>query len=306
MGLLVAPAAASAATACVPAALPTPPGTTGYEVAGIDGAGTVVGSVVDGTGRRVGVVWREGAVTTLDDGFVPSDVNAAGLMGGYARDPFTGRTIAALRPLDGPVRTLTASYSTWVAGVNDAGDAVGGVILEHPVSYFPAAWYAPDYPLEGFFEVTGMAATEIDDTGLAMGRADYPDTVDTVWLAEVGNGQIVRQYGPEAGVRLYDLDNGVLAATHDRRIVTIDARTGAETVVPGSTGGLPYEIDEGVVVGSVRRSAVMWRGGETVTLPAPPGTTTREATAVDGAGTRVAGMSVARDGAGVPTLWTCR
>jgi uncharacterized membrane protein len=39
--------------------------------------------------------------------------------------------------------------------------------------------------------------------------------------------------------------------------------------------------------------------------PAAPGTTTREASAVNAAGTQAAGISVTADGTTVPTLWEC-
>lgn len=299
-GLVAVPQAAAAAT-CVASALPTPAGATGYDVTGTDGDGTFVGSVVDGTGARQGVVWRNGTATELDD-FVPADVNASGLMGGYT---VTDRAVAAVRPFDGPVRTLTASYSTFVAGVNDAGDAVGRVFLEHPVVNFAAVWFAPGYAVEGFFGPGGLTATEIDDTGLAMGIADYDGTVDTVWLAEPGNEEIVRQYGPATGIRLYDLDDGVLAATHNRRVVTIDARSGAETVVPGSLDGVPAEINGGVIAGQAWGFAMLWRDGQGLRLPSPPGASAREATAVNEAGTQVGGISVRADGTRVPTVWHC-
>src|SRR5262245_64938861 len=117
-GLLAVPQTAAAAT-CTATALPTPGGTTGYDVVGTTGDGTFVGSVVDGSGARHGVVWRGGAVTELDERFVPHDVNSSGLMGGYVIDQSTGRAVAAVKPIDGPARRLTASYSTRVAGVNE-------------------------------------------------------------------------------------------------------------------------------------------------------------------------------------------
>jgi uncharacterized membrane protein len=303
-GLVAVPQAAAAATTCVATVLPTPAGTTVSDVVGTDGNGTFAGSVIDATQVRHGVVWHDGSVTELDN-FIPYDINSAGLIGGYTVDPGNGRAVAALRTADGQVRRLTASYSTWVAGVNDAGDAVGGVILEHPVIFFPAVWHAPDYELEGFFEAFPMAATAIDDTGLAMGQADSDGANDMVWLSAPGNEQVVRQYGPETGVRLYDLDNGVLAATHNRLIVTIDARTGAETVVRGSLNGVPAEINDGVVVGTAWGMAMLWRDGEAVRLPAPAGTAAREANAVNATGTQVGGISVRADGTAVPTLWDC-
>ena len=92
---------------CTAAVLPTPPGTEVYAVTGTDGHGTFVG-VVRGAERRQGVVWRDGGATLLED-FVPLDVNESGLMGGYTIDPFDGRLVAALRPLDGPVRTTSTT-----------------------------------------------------------------------------------------------------------------------------------------------------------------------------------------------------
>jgi uncharacterized membrane protein len=301
-GLLAVPQAV-AASACVATALPTPAGTTGYEVAGTDGKGAFVGSVVAEDGDRQGVVWRDGTVTVLEQGFIPEDVNSSGLMGGYADGPSNGRFVAALRPLDGPVRLLTASWSTSVHGVNDNGDAVGWIDLEHPVVSFPAVWFRPDYDDEGFWGPFSSPAVEIDDTGLAMGIATYPDTMDTVWLAEPGNERMIRQYGPET--RLYDLDDGVLAAIHNRHVVTIDARSGAETVVRGSLDGVPAEINNGVLVGQAWGFAMLWRAGEGVRLPGLPGATAGEATAVNETGTQVGGISVRADGTRVPTLWSC-
>lgn len=295
-GLVAAPATASAATTCTATVLPTPPGTTVEEVTGTDGQGTFTGSVTGAAGRQ-GVVWRDGAVSVLGH-FFPRDINESGLMGGYAPDPFTGNTTAALRPLDGPVRYLTSGYSTWVNGVNDAGDAVGVVLPEHPVVHHQALWRAPDYEFDGFFG-SGVDPMEIDDTGLAIGLTD---TVGVVWST---SGEILREYRATDGVQLYDLDDGVLAATRNGLVVTIDGRTGAETVVRGSRNGVPLEINDGVLVGSAWRMAMLWRGGEAVRLPAPAGTTTREASAVNETGTDLAGISLTAGGAAVPTRWEC-
>jgi hypothetical protein len=300
-GLVVAPATASAATTCTATPLPTPPGTSAHEVSGTDGDGTFVGSMVDGSGRRQGIVWRDGGVAILDQAFVPGDSNESGLMGGYVIDELTGRAVAALRPLDGPVRRLDASYSTWVSGVNDAGDAVGGVFLEHPVVHIPAGWYAPGYEMTGFYGGY-REPLDVDNTGLAVGR-DPLDGTGVVWAADPARPEVLREYSPETV--LYDVDEGVVVAARYRRILTIDGRTGAETVVPGGTRGIPFEINDGVVVGSLRGRAAMWRAGETVVLPAVPGTTTREASAVNEIGTQVAGVGVRADGVAVPTLWEC-
>lgn len=300
-GLVAAPATASAATTCTATLLPMPPGATAHEVAGTDGAGTFVGSVVDGSGRRQGVVWRAGGVTVLDQAFLPNDSNESGLMGGLVTDEVTGRAVAAVRPVDGPVRRLDASYSTWVNGVNDAGDAVGGVFLDHPVIHVPAGWYAPDYEMHGFFGGY-REPLDIDDTGLAIG-VDPLYGVGVVWAADPERPEELREYTAET--TLYDLDEGVVVAARYRRILTIDGRTGVETVVPGGTRGVPFEINNGVIVGSLRDRAAMWRAGETVVLPAVPGTTTREASAVNETGTQVAGVSVREDGTAVPTLWEC-
>ena len=300
-GLVAAPATASAATTCTATLLPTPPDTSADEVSGTDGAGTFVGSVVDGSGQRQGIVWRDGGVTVLDQRFMPNDINESGLMGGYVVDESTNRAVAAIRPVDGPVRRLDASYSTWVNGVNDAGDAVGGVFLSHPVIQYAAGWYAPDYENKGFYGGY-REPLDVDDTGLAVGRDPlYGDGV--VWAADPARPEELRKYTPETV--LYDVDEGVVVAARYRRILTIDGRTGAETLVPGGTRGIPFEINNGVIVGSLRSRAAMWRAGETVVLPAVPGTTTREASAVNETGTQVAGVSVRDDGVAVPTRWEC-
>jgi hypothetical protein len=300
-GLVAAPATASAATTCAATLLPTPPGATVHEVTGTDGDGTFVGVMGDGSGHREGVVWRDGGVTVLDQTFVPNDINESGLMGGYITDGLTGRAVAALRPLDGPVRRLDASYSTWVSGVNDAGDAVGGVFLEHPVVHIPAGWYAPDYELSGFYGGY-REPLDVDDTGLAIGR-DPLDGTGVVWAADPARPEELREYDPAA--TLYDLDEGVIVATRYFWVLTIDGRTGTQTFVPGGGRGVPHEINNGVIVGTQRGHAAMWRAGETVVLPAPPGTTTREASAVNETGTQVAGVSVRNDGTAVPTPWEC-
>ena len=124
-----------------------------------------------------------------------------------------------------------------------------------------------------------------------------------VWAADPARPEVLREYPAET--ILYDLDEGVIVAARYRRILTIDGRTGTETFVPGGTRGIPFEINNGVIVGSHRGQAAMWRAGETVVLPAVPGTTTREASAVNETGTQVAGMSVREDGTAVPTLWEC-
>jgi uncharacterized membrane protein len=300
-GLVAVPGTASAATTCTATLLPAPPGTSAYEVAGTDGAGTFVGSMVDGSGRRQGVVWRDGGVSVLDQTFVPNDINESGLMGGYVTSESTGRAVAALRPLDGPVRRLDASYSTFVNGVNDGGDAVGGVFLDHPVIHIPAGWYAPDYEMNGFFGGY-REPLDIDDTGLAIG-VDPLYGEGVVWAADPERPEELRKYTAET--MLYDIDEGVIVAVRYFRILTIDGRTGTETVVPDGARGVPFEINNGVIVGSHRDHAAMWRAGETVVLPAVPGTTTREARAVNETGTQVAGVSVREDGAAVPTLWEC-
>jgi hypothetical protein len=297
-GLFAFPATASAAATCTASVLPTPPDTVADSVTGTDGHGTFVG-VVQGAERREGVVWRDGDATLLPD-FVPLDINESGLMGGYTIGPSNGRFIAALRPLDGPTRTLYASYSTVVNGVNNAGDAVGDVYLEHPVVHIPSLWRTPDYQLDGLYN-SNASPRDIDDTGLVIGRLDFPDTSYTVWSS--ATKEIVREYGPE--VQLYDVDNGVIAATHNRTIVKIDGWTGAETVVPGATNAIPFAIDGGVIVGSARRTAMLWRDGEALLLPAPPDTTTREASAVNATGTEAAGISISTTGKVVPTLWEC-
>lgn len=300
-GLVAMPATASAATTCTVTLLPTPPDTTAYEMAGTDDAGTFVGSAVDASGRRQGVVWRDGGVTVLDPTFVPYDVNESGLMGGYVISQNNGRAVAALRSPDGQVRRLTASYSTFVNGVNNAGDAVGTVFLEHPVVSIPSGWFAPDYELTGFYGGY-RAPLDIDDTGLAIGWSDFTGA-GVVWSTDPARPEELRQYTAET--TLHDLDDGVVVATRYRRILTIDGHTGAETVVPGGTRGVPFEINNGVIVGTLRDRAAMWRNGETVLLPAAPGTTTREASAVNETGTQVAGVSVRLDGVTVPTLWEC-
>src|SRR6476469_4757400 len=281
-GLFAFPATASAATTCTAGVLPTPPDTVAYSVTGTDGHGTFVG-VVQGAQRQEGVVWRDGDATLLPD-FVPLDINESGLMGGYTPGPSNGRVIAALRPLDGPVRKLDASWTTAVNGVNDAGDAVGDVYLEHPVVHVSALWRTPDYRLDGLYR-SNASPKAIDDTGLVIGRLDFPDTSFMVWSATTR--EIIREYGPE--VQLYDVDNGVIAASHNRKIVKIDGWTGAETVIAGSA----------------RRAAMLWRDGEAILLPAPADTTTREASAVNATGTEAAGISVSTTGKVVPTLWEC-
>ena len=97
----------------------------------------------------------------------------------------------------------------------------------------------------------------------------------------------------------------MIAATHNRATATVDARTGTRTAVPGTANALPSAINDGVIVGSTRRTAMLWRAGEAVLLPAPPDTTTREATAVNATGTEAAGTSTTADGTLVPTLWEC-
>jgi hypothetical protein len=297
-GLFAFPPAASAATTCTAGVLPTPPDTVAQSVTGTDGHGTFVG-VVQGAERQEGVVWRDGEATLLPD-FVPLDINESGLMGGYTTGPSNGRFVAALRPLDGPVRRLDASWTTAVNGVNDAGDAVGDVHLEHPVVHISALWRTPDYQLDGLYQ-SDASPRDIDDTGLVIGRLDFPDTSYTVWSA--ATKEVVREYGPEVG--LFDVDDGVIAAVHERKIVKIDGWTGAETVVPGATNAIPFAIDDGVIVGSARRTAMLWRNGEAILLPAPADTTTREASAVNATGTEAAGISISTTGKVVPTRWEC-
>lgn len=320
--VVVTPAAAEARTSCTPTLLSNPSGTTAVEVVGTDGNGAYAGVVADETGARHGVVWRDGAEELLDDDFIPTDINSDGLMSGSVfvpvdDPPFNDHYLASVRPLDGPVEHLTSGYYAVAQGLNDDGDTVGKVLPEHPVVYINAAWYAPERELSGMSGDDGLLPTEIDDTGLILGRRfGSIEGPHVIWATEGSayTETILREYGPyqdgETAIDLVDLDAGEVAASRTdpdgtRVVVTIDGRTGGMAVVPGSTGGTPFEINNGIVVGSGPSGAMMWRAGEAVTLPAAPDTTTREASAVNETGTEIGGVSVRSDGTAVATVWTC-
>ena len=296
--VVVAPATA-AATTCTPATLPSLPGVTLSEVTGTDHAGTYVGRGAD-AGGPVGLVWQDGQVARLPDDFVPHDMNDAGLMSGtvsVASFPSSYQR-GALMDLDGGITYLDSGYSVAAAGLNEDGDAVGWVYPQHPVIHYAAAWPAGTTSAV-VLDPTWYVPADVDDDGLAVGRPQDVTRPQRVWRLD---GTVVRDF-PAGTVELADIDDGVLAAARGDEVVLIDAESGAVTVLPGT--GTPLEIENGVVVGTGPAGATMWRtSGETV-LPAPAGMTTREATAVNGDGTEVAGVSTTPSGDAVATVWQC-
>lgn len=309
-GALVAPAAAVAAV-CTPTALPSPPGVTLSEVTGTDYAGTYVARGTDADGE-VGVIWRDGQPSILPGDFVPYDMNRAGVMSGsvYVESfPSSYRSAVLMQP-DGTTTTLGTAYSTAAAGMNERGDAVGWYYPEHPVIHFAAVWPAGSTSFE-VLDPSWYIPIDIDDTGLSIGKPQDTTQPQRIWRMD---GTVVWNYGPyppgSSSIDLADIDDGMVAAKRSRpdgrsEVVVISAATGAVTALPGSASGTPLEIENGVVVGRGPQGATMWRSTGATVLPAPAGLTAREATAVNGDGSEVAGISTTSSGEAVATVWRC-
>jgi hypothetical protein len=107
------------------------------------------------------------------------------------------------------------------AGVNDHGDAVGWVMLDHPVVDWTAAWFADDNWEMTTLDAANYFAFEIDDTGLVISKS-------RIWRAD---GTLVREYA--TGVELADLDDGKVGVVvgHGPAGATMWRRTSA-TVLP--------------------------------------------------------------------------
>jgi hypothetical protein len=307
---LVAPAAAVAAV-CMPAALPGLPGVTLHEVTGTDHAGTYVGRGAD-AGGQVGLVWQDGQVSRLPNEFVPHDMNRSGLMSGYVTvESFPSSYRAgALMGLDGTITHLDSGYSVVAAGMNERGDAVGWVYPQHPVVHFAALWPAGTTGAE-VLDPSWYLPIDIDDDGVSIGKPQDVTQPQRIWRFD---GSVVSDYGPypagRSSIDLADIDDGEVAAKRTRpdgrfEVVLIDVATGAVTALPGSSSGTPLEIENGVVAGRGPGGATVWRSTGATVLPAPAGTTTREATALDDDGTEVAGISVTAGGEAVATVWRC-
>ncbi|MGB3437896.1 MAG: hypothetical protein WBA97_04000 [Actinophytocola sp.] len=308
LGIGAAPAAAAV---CTPTALPNLPGVSLYEVTGTDHAGTYVARGADADGPA-GVVWQDGQVSRLPNGFVPFDMNRAGLMSGnvsVAGFP-TSYQRSALMRLDGTTTYLTTAYSTAAAGMNERGDAVGWVYPDHPVIHFAALWPsgATEYDV---LDPSWYVPVDIDDDGVSIGKPQDETQPQRIWRFD---GTVVRNYGPypagHSSIDLADIDDGSVAATRTRpdgrfEVVVIDVATGAVTALPGSASGTPLEIENGVVVGRGPHGATMWRPSGATVLPAPSGLTTREATALNDDGTEAAGISTTASGEAVATVWRC-
>lgn len=318
-GLVVIPAtgiAGTAATSCVPELLPNVQGDIPVEVTGSNGAGVYVGIAKSWeSGETYGVVWRDGAAERLDE-LIPLDINSDGLMAGYVKlpDQFGGTySKAALQPLDGDVEQLPPGgvYHSSARGVNDRGDAVGPVLLEHPVVDWPALWPADDHSESVVLDGGYTGAREIDDAGFILG-ADWGNSNGhggVIWRA---NGTVLREYAPETRTELFDLDNGQAVATRTppdpnqgQEIVAIDAESGTETVVPNSTWGTPTDINNGVIVGDGPGGPAMWHDGQMIVLPSADNTEAHEVTVVNEDGTELAGMSHWGGDDPVATIWRC-
>jgi len=310
LGVVLVPTAAAAAT-CAPTVLPNPPGATAVSVTGTDYAGTYVGVAVDAD-SRFGVVWRDGMVSRLPNDLVPYDMNRAGLVSGSVEVQDFPETItsAALMRLDGTITYLDSGYSVAAAGLNERGDAVGWYYPSHPVIHFAALWPAGAQTFETL-DPSWYVPLDIDDSGVSIGRPGYDDQPQRVWSFD---GTVLREYGPYAAgstsITLADIDDGTIAATRTEpdgqsQILVLDARSGRGAPLPGSAGGTPLEIENGVVAGSGPQGAMLWRRTAATVLPAPEGMTAREASVVNGDGTEAAGISVAAGGATVATVWRC-
>jgi hypothetical protein len=307
---VVAPAAAVAAT-CTPTALPGLPGVTLHEVTGTDYAGTYVAQGSD-AGGRVGVVWQDGQPSILPNDFVPYDMNRSGVMSGNVSvESFpSSYQQAALMTADGTITYLSSAYSVAAAGLNEGGDSVGWLYPQHPVIHFAAVWAAGSTEFE-VLDPSWYVPLDVDDQGYAIGEPADPAQPQRIWRLD---GTVVWNYGPypagRTSIDLADIDDGKVAAKRTRpdgrsEVVVINAATGAVTALPGSAAGTPLEIENGVVVGRGPSGATMWRATGATVLPAPAGLTTREATALNGDGTEVAGISVTSSGEAVATVWRC-
>lgn len=310
LAAVVAPATAVAAV-CTPTVLPGLPGVTLHEVTGTDYAGTYVAQGTD-AGGQVGVIWRDGVPSVLPGDFVPYDMNRAGVMSGNVRvESFpSSYQRAALMAPDGTITYLSSAYSVAAAGMNERGDSVGWVYPEHPVIHFAAVWPAGSTAYE-VLDGSWYIPIDVDDQGFAIGKPADPAMPQRLWRLD---GTVVWNYGPypagASSLDLADIDDGRVAAKRTRpdgrfEVVVINAATGAVTAPPGSSSGTPLEIENGVVVGKGPAGATMWRPTGATVLPAPAGTATREATALNDDGTEVAGISTTTTGEAVATVWRC-
>jgi hypothetical protein len=310
LGAVFAPAAAVAAT-CTPTALPGLPGTTLYEVTGTDYAGTYVARGADDNGP-VGVVWRDGQVSRLPSDLVPYDMNRAGLISGsvHVESLPTSFTRGALMSLDGSITYLDSGYSVAAAGLNERGDAVGWSYPQHPVIHFAALWPAGTTTSE-VLDPSWYVPIDIDDAGVSIGKPQDSAMPQRIWRFD---GTVVWNYGPypagQSSIDLADIDDGTVAATRTHpdgrsEVVLIAVATGAVTALPDSAASTPLEIENGVVVGKGPQGATLWRSSGATVLPAPEGMTTREASALNGDGTEVAGISTTATGEAVATVWRC-
>ena len=307
---VVAPAVAVAAV-CTPTALPGLPGVALHEVTGTDYAGTYVARGTDADGE-VGVIWRDGQPSVLPGDVVPYDMNRSGVISGSVSVedfPSSYRSAVLVRP-DGTITTLGTAYSTAAAGLNERGDAVGWYYPEHPVIHFAVVWPAGSTSYETL-DPSWYLPLDIDDNGFSVGKPQDPAQPQRIWRLD---GTVVWNYGPypagASSLDLADIDDGKVAAKRTRpdgrfEVVLISVATGAVTALPGSASGTPLEIENGVLVGRGPQGATMWRSSGATVLPAPAGLATREATAVNGDGTEVAGISVTSSGDAVATVWRC-
>ncbi len=311
---IAAPATASAAE-LAPAAVcrvtELPGSVAGEEVypAGTDDHGTFVGVGRSHFGdNEHGLLWRDGVATDLGT-FVPSAINARGVMAGSQFAD--GTRHAAIR---------SAGVTTFLPEPGEPGSGATGVNVRGDVSGYawvdglsravvwPAGTRTPRVLDNG--PVYTMAL-KVDDRGFILGSAGFAgDEVQTVYRLD---GTVVRSFpviGP-GGHRASDLAGGVLIAdrggAEGDELTFIDVVTGGERPLPDSTYAQGGVLTANGVVAAKNRDGfpARWKHGRQLQLPQLGNTYPLYPTAISADGRQIAGVSTDNTRQ-IGTLWTCR
>lgn len=307
----VAAADGAAATfSCAAAALPNPSGESSSSGIAVNDSGTVIGSTIGAEFLSHGAIWQNGVATDLGH-FRPAAINQRGLVVGVEQGPDSFDHAMILR--NGVLTPLpeNGGQGSSAFAVNNRGDVVGTLLIdgaEHAVLW-PAGRFDAMVVLDT--STARTFATGVDDDGFIIGADSGAIPTSFVWRTD---GSLVRTYDPDSGLELLAVSAGLVAAEQtvgaEWQVVAIDAQSGAVEPVPGSTGGEPSAVNvHGTIVGDVLSDAVgftamLWRHGNGLALPALPTAVPLHAFGISRDGRYVVGES-GDGGNGVATVWTC-
>lgn len=302
-----AQAASDAPPTCTATVLPLPPGVDG-QVEGTDGYGTYVGVV-----GSHGALWRHGALTDLGAGFLAWDLNRQGTIVGVAPGANNVGHAAVLR--HGVITMLpepAGAIGSFTRGIDEHGNVVGSV-LSADFDTRAVAWPADRPGTVVMLSTPDDAqsnATGIDAQGRISGTIErFGQERGMVWGLDGAVQHPLQTFDPNAGQQGASaiVDGRVVGWEFNADFVAVPMQwdeNGVPTPLAHTGDGTAFAVNHADVVGgSAGSDPVLWLGGEQVTLPTPPGTTSGAVTAVGDDNTL--GGVVAGQTNVLPALWTC-